>query len=581
MELEIEEQRDMEVLVLSQEWSEEQMLTPTVDQAREFLEIANDFANPLDIVREAISNSYDAKATEINIFFDTIEKYGELVLKIVIQDDGEGMNRESLQAFFDLGNSTRRAQRLDDPTLIGEKGHGAKIFFNSDQISVVTTDGNTVFNATMDRPFARLYDGEIPKVSLQTRPYQEDDIRGTRIEILGYNRNRREMFSHAQIKDHVQWFTKHGSFERQFEDANGDDPVLRLKGLDRSDAEVVQFGHPFPAESTSVNVLFEEQLVDAPHYFSRRWHRQGSLPDYPDIKYELVFGVEGDRIKRQMNPMLRGRGRQPVPGCYTVQERYGLWLSKDYIPVQRKNEWVTSRGSEFTKFHAFLNCQALKLTANRGSIENTPSEIINSLEKVARSLFNEIVTTDEWSELEYLEEQANAYNTEEKELKAYERRVEAATKLKTTAYKGTKLVEPRYENGVYSLFVAIQTLEPDAFPFEIVDYDTHSGIDVIAKTRDNVDISQSMLRYVEFKHMLSSTFNHSFKHLHSIVCWKAKPLHGEVIEDISSSQRKMIVTPRTSDTEYTRYMLDDPQEQHKIEVFVLETYLKEKLGIEF
>ena len=121
MELETEDQRDMEVLVLSQEWSEEQMLTPTVDQAREFLEIANDFANPLDIVREAISNSYDAKATEINIFFDTIEKYGELVLKIVIQDDGEGMNRESLQAFFDLGNSTRRAQRQDDPTLIGEK----------------------------------------------------------------------------------------------------------------------------------------------------------------------------------------------------------------------------------------------------------------------------------------------------------------------------------------------------------------------------------------------------------------------------------------------------------------------------
>ena len=153
--------------------------------------------------------------------------------------------------------------------------------------------------------------------------------------------------------------------------------------------------------------------------------------------------------------------------------------------------------------------------------------------------------------------------------------------MKTTAYKGTKLVEPRYENGVYSLFVAIQTLEPDAFPFEIVDYDTHSGIDVIAKTRDNVDISQSTLRYVEFKHMLSSTFNHSFKNLHSIVCWKAKPLHGEVIEDISSSERKMIVTPRTSDTEYTRYMLDDPQKQHKIEVFVLETYLKEKLGIEF
>ena len=144
------------------------------------------------------------------------------------------------------------------------------------------------------------------------------------------------------------------------------------------------------------------------------------------------------------------------------------------------------------------------------------------------------------------------------------------------------MIEPRYENGVYSLFVIVQTLEPDLFPFEIVDYDTHSGIDVIAKTRDNVDVSQAMLRYVEFKHTLSSTFNHSFKHLHSIVCWKTKIQHDEEIEDIASSMRKMVVTPPpTSSDQWTRYMLDDPQSQHKIEVFVLETFLKEKLGIVF
>ena len=87
--------------------------------------------------------------------------------------------------------------------------------------------------------------------------------------------------------------------------------------------------------------------------------------------------------------MLRGRGRAPLPGMYQVQERYGLWLTKDYIPIQRKNEWVTSRGSEFTKFHAFLNCQSLRLTANRGSIENTPTEIIDALETAARTLYKQ------------------------------------------------------------------------------------------------------------------------------------------------------------------------------------------------
>ena len=564
----------------NQQWSDEQLLTPSVDQSREFLEIAHDFANPLDLVREAVSNSYDAKAKKIEIRFDVIQRYGEYVLRITLEDDGEGMDLAGLQAFFDLGNSTRRSKRDQDPSLIGEKGHGTKIFFNCDQLDVITSDGSSVYRATMAKPFADLHEGKVPEVRVQTKPNPEE-FKGTRIEILGYNRNRRDMFTHAQLKDHIQWFTKHGSIELQFNDSAENYPILRLSGVDRDDDEDIPFGHPFPSESDTVNKLFEQHTVDAPYYFVKRWIRTGSLQEFPDIKYELIFGVEGDRAKREANPMLRRRGVAPKPGSYQVQERYGLWLAKDYIPIQRKNEWVTTRGSEFTKFHAFLNCQALRLTANRGSIENTPTEIINSLEETARSLYDEIIATDEWSEMEYLEDQASAYNTEEKERREYERRVKAATEQKTTTYKDTLLIEPRYENGVYSLFVALQTLEPDLFPFEVVDYDTHSGIDVIAKTRDSVDVIQTMLRYVEFKHTLSSTFNHSFKYLHSIVCWKTKIQHEEEIEDVAGSKRKLVITPPTANDQYTRYMLDDPQQPHKIEVFVLETYLKEKLEIKF
>ena len=565
-----------------QQWSSEEILVPTVDQTREFLEIAHDFANPLDIVREGISNAYDAKAKTIDISFDVIPKYGEHSLRITIQDDGDGMNKTGLQAFFDLGNSTRRAQRISDPSLIGEKGHGTKIFFNSEQVDVITTDGETIFHAIMDNPFVELHQGKVPKVHVQSRP-NNGSFKGTKIEILGYNRNRREMFSHDQLKDHILWFTKQGSIEGQFRDCPDGSAILNLSGVDRTeeDKEAIQFGHAFPDESVSVNKLFGEHLVDAPKYYSRKWTRSGSLAEFPEIKYEMVFAVEGDRVKRESNPMLRGPGRTPKPGSYQVQERYGLWLTRDYIPIQRKNEWVTSRGSEFTKFHAFMNCQALQLTANRGSIENTHKEIIDALERAVRSLFAEIVATDEWTNMEWLDGQASGYNTEQKERSEYDRRIKLARSQKYTTYKNKLLIEPRYENGVHALFVVLQTLEPDLFPFEIVDYDTHSGIDVIAKTRDDVDVGQSMLRYVEFKHTLSSTFNHSFKYLHSIVCWNAKIQHDEVIEDIASIKRKMIITPPSLPEQHTRYMLDDPQEPHKIEVFVLETYLKEKLDIAF
>ena len=43
------------------------VITPKVDATQEFIEIANDFSNPLDLVREAISNAYDAKASVIKI----------------------------------------------------------------------------------------------------------------------------------------------------------------------------------------------------------------------------------------------------------------------------------------------------------------------------------------------------------------------------------------------------------------------------------------------------------------------------------------------------------------------------------
>lgn len=78
-------------------------ITPTVDATQEFIEIANDFSNPLDLVREAISNAYDAGATDIEIAFDVVKEYGESILRISVADNGAGMSGKQLQNFFDLG----------------------------------------------------------------------------------------------------------------------------------------------------------------------------------------------------------------------------------------------------------------------------------------------------------------------------------------------------------------------------------------------------------------------------------------------------------------------------------------------
>ncbi len=517
----------------------EYTICPTVDQTQEFIEIANDFANPLDLVREAVSNSFDARRAgtplRIGLTFATKADAGETIFAITIADNGSGMGRNELQSFFDLGNSTRRG----DSGTIGEKGHGTKVYFNCRKLVVETKRDGVRLIATLDEPFRKLHQRQIPTIAVVEQPCGKKEA-GTEITILGYNNNRRDRFTHDRVKDHILWFTKFGSVEGQFGINDIDDAELELKGLDRDAPETIKFGHIFPSESANLNKLFDAFTVHAPKYYCKRIVKSGNLPNHPEIKYNAVFSIEGSRVKYESNNMLRRSGYNAPAGAYTVQERYGVWLCKDFIPVQQKNQWVTSKGSEFTKLHAFFNCQALKLTANRGSIENTPAEILSDVETQVRKMYQEIVESGAWLELSWLEDEAEGYNTIEKERRNFDVRIAKANKANIARLPDDPdvvLVEPQRESGVHSMVVLLLAKRPDLFPFTIIDYDTHEGIE-------------------ELK-------------------------HGETVEDINKEQRTLAITAPLNAEDYTRYYLDNPRSAHRIEVFVLNDYLPQKLKVAF
>lgn len=550
-------------------------ITPKVDETQEFIEIANDFSNPLDLVREAISNSFDAKANKIKLSFEVVKEYLESRLKIVIEDDGEGMSLNQLQSFFDLGNSTRR----ENLEAIGEKGHGTKVYLNSSLITVTTIRDGIEYVAVMEEPIKKLYNREVPKVSVEKN--ESVNLSGTKIEIIGYNSNRRDKFTHEQLKDYIIWFTKMGSFETFFDKMENKEKKLFLKGLNRNEFEEINFGHSFPEESLHVNKLFEQHLIAAPDHYCKRFVRKGQLKNSPEISFEAVFSVEGNKVKLQHNPMIRRQRATPVEGSYNVAERYGVWLAKDFIPIQRKNEWVNYKGSEFIKLHAFINCQGLRLTANRGSIDNTPSEILRDIQEEVEKLYKEITTSEEWTQLSWLEQEADSYKTTEKEKKDFDFRLKKINKSNISEYKGHILVEPQRESGVFALILQLKMLEPELFPFHIIDYDTHSGIDVIVKADKSQPIVNSKLYYVEFKHYLTEDFNHSFVNLHSIICWDTTIKHNDVLKDINGEERKLQIIQPENSADYTKYFLDRPSSAHKIEVYVLKDYLKQKLNIDF
>lgn len=564
------------------------IITPEVNSTQEFIEIAQDFSNPLDLVREGISNGFDAQAKNIKLGFSVISEYGERLLKIVIEDNGTGMDQEGLKSFFDLGNSMRRDTK-DETGAIGEKGHGTKVYFNSRKIEVNTVKGGIRYHAIMNEPKKNLFDHKIPIVDV----VQEDAAGvpcGTQIIIYGYNENRRDRFTHAQLKDYVLWFTKFGAVERCFNIEDNADVKLQLKGVDETKYEEIAFGHIFPKESASVNKLFDEHMVDAPKWYCKKVVREKSLKNFPEIKFQAVFYVEGTKVKYSYNPMIKRSGYQAPEGAYTVQERYGVWLCKDYMPIQRKNEWITSKGSEYTKLHAFVNCQALRLTANRGSVENTPTEILQDLRDSVKEIYEEIVQGDDWTNLEWLETEVDAYNTVEREKSDFKKRIDKVNRTRIADYKISEdktihLIEPQQENGVFTIFMQLSTYKPEIFPFVIVDYDTHFGIDVIAKSKnDGMPIKTSKLYYVEFKNYLNKNFNHSFENLHSIVCWDintADIKNGQEVTDIANKKRTLKIIPPEQEGDYTRYYLDSMRSERKIEIFVLKYYLQEKFGITF
>lgn len=550
--------------------------TPKVDEAQEFIEIANDFSNPLDLIREAISNSFDANAKTIQFDFDVVKEAGEDILKIKIADNGDGMDKNGIESFFDLGNSLNRGKNQK----IGEKGHGTKVYFNSSSVELRTSNGGFIYNAVMKDPIKTLYDRKIPEVQV-VKDDNNKKWKGTEIIIKGYNNNRRDKFTQEQLRDYIYWFTKFGSFELSF-DQKYKDIKLLLKGLNIEKAEQLSFGHPFPKENSNANKLWEKHNVEAPDHFCKKITKQGQLRNFPEISFEAVFYVEGNRVKLENNPMIR-RQRLSVEGAYTVQERYGVWLCKDFIPIQRKNEWIIYKGNEYYKFHAFFNCQGMRLTANRGSVENTPTELLEDIKTEVKKIYDEIVSSDDWEIISWLEQEAEGYKSSEKERKEFELRSKRVEKSNIAQYKGQVLVEPTSEIGVYTLFLQLAITTPSLFPFQMLDYNTNSGIDVIVKGDKNQPISSSKLFYVEFKNILSTdkTFNHGFSNIHSIVCWDTKMKHQDSIKDFNNDERQLVITQPQKKGDHTKYFLDNPNKANKIQVYVLKDYLRQKINIQF
>ena len=558
---------------------------PEVNPKAEFAEISMDFGKPLEIFREAISNAFDAKAKNISIEVYTDRSSGIEELIIEIKDDGSGISSDQLKNFFGLGFSSRltfdsRGNKISGS--IGEKGHGTKIYFNSSKVKLKSVRNGILTNAILDRPMQimRSHSSEMLKVEYDTEQTTENP--GTHIKIIGYNNNNPAGFSHSEIKDYILWFTKFGSCENKLGYTEYDDIKCRLIGLGQTVPEVLDFGHVFAPENDNIRNLKQKDNVAPLDYYVAKWcFKDVQVQDFPDSKIDIVFYLEGDKAKREYNPMIHKKNASWAGGVYNVEKRYGLWLCKDFIPVVRCNEWVSEK-SEWTKYHAFVNCQTIKLTANRGDAGNTSSTLLDKIRDTVWSIFEtSIQSSEKYKRYQEEFERTKQYASSKKEEEDFARRKKMAFQKKAAMFLDFLIFEPRQEGGVFSIVTQLLTLDANVFNFKVIDYDTAFGYDLLVSKNTPVDLNNASMSFVEMKYKLGNDFNHSFKMLNSIICWDTDISEDYELEDIRGEKRVMKITLPTEECKYTKFMLVSNTEGHNIEVFVLRKYLKEQYEIEF
>lgn len=561
-------------------WKE---IHPAVSTHAEFFEIANDFGNPLEILREAIANAFDWDATYLRIKFavEKIDGYERLVIEF--QDDGTGMSRETLERnFWDLGNSLARQEEGK----IGEKGHGTKIYLRSKRVIVRTYDGgDAAYESVCEDAFACLSEGRMhtPRIRKLDEPVQK----GTFIRVEDYNNSVQKNYNQLAVKDYILWFTKMGSFELELPDRSRPDFHVELQCLDRTEYETISFGHVFPEESRDIEALFRQYNERAADYFAKKYmYLDQRLASRADVAFDAVIYVEGNEVKKGYNPMLRKR-KDAQRGSYKVADRYGLWLCKDFIPVQNINSWITGFGTgsnSATLLHGFINCQKLRLTANRGTVANTDPAVTEALKEEINKLLAEIeddlYRNKNFDILQRWQQEEKTLKTEKNQFGSRKERIEHGPSF---VIGKRHFLEPRNESELFGLFISLYSLFPDQFDFEPLDYDTKLGIDIIARNKSENPIADCEYWYIELKYMLSQQkFNHSFQNIRWIICWDI----GKDVKDgtrlssvVQNNEREVSI--RRDDKGRRICFLDDPNGTSgvRIKVLALKDWLRDELGI--
>ena len=458
--------------------------TPQVNEVNEFIEIASDFEDPLEVIREALSNSYDANATEVDI---KIEQDEEGRNTLIIEDDGEGMDEGDLSSFFDLGNSKKN-------NAIGYKGHGTKIYYKSDKVRVETVKDSTYIESVMDQPWSKLNNRELPRYTLEES--ETDETPGTRIEVHGFQAGQGfdpKQLTYNKIEHYIKWKTIGGSTAWYFtDDFHEMDISVELSSTIDDSRDPIETDNrlKFPAENRNPDGEFVAEEM-CKHYPPQE------VTVTLDEGYELTIEVVG------MVGGKKARNELPTYGKHSAQ--FGMWLAKDHIKVEQYNDAIGA-DNEFFHFLFIANCQEIELSANREKIRNKSGSIFQKItDELDRYMTK--VCQDSWYQ-DYIQQ---------RKLEDKKRSIQSQESSLEDRLQRTKKQDGLSPSNSAEVIAALERYNANGAPknIQIADFRMNDEVNAILDTEDG--FSNAALKV-----KLSNFFEEEapLTHIDRFVCWK-------------------------------------------------------------
>lgn len=488
-------------------------IRPRVNEAKEFIEIAKDFKSGLELLREALSNSWDANATTVDISIDTFllpatgRGRRKTRLNVTVQDNGDGMDETELGYFFNLGDSHKPAGS------IGTKGHGTKIYYKSSGINVRTHRATTTLEAETEvPPWDSLQSGTVPTYRY-TASDNKSHERGTTVNVTAFDSPPAEFSDVKSVAQYLHWNTICGWVKPLFYPAGARTMSVRIRLPDGSPPAIYNTQFFLPPQNIDLKAGTSKILKSFP----------------PKLGYDCGETSTGERILVDYLPVLLGdQSRDFIPDSYN---QTGLWYCKDYIMIERDNDILSEvTGGEYyyRSFLIFANCQQFDLTANRNEVRHDESYELaaEGIRTLFRETWNETFVQD-FFKLKSVEEKTDKKARMEREMAERVSRYGKRPLLKVgQAVPGLIRKVPRNEAETVLVLQALLSGSNKNIDFQIGEYNATQGTDAIIEYEDK-GIRQTGWMEVVLSLDRLFAWTHDVDRIHKIVCWELGDLKPE------------------------------------------------------